>query len=125
MLPPSWKTWVPRERSTPSSWYAAAPAASTTGTVASVRTLFTTVGRPNRPSIAGIGGLARTVPRLPSRLSSMEVSSPQMYAPAPTRTCRSKSSREPRMPVPSQPCSRAMPIAARIEATASGYSERM
>lgn len=97
----------------------------TTGTVARVRTLFTTVGLPNKPSIAGIGGFARTMPRLPSRLSSMDVSSPQMYAPAPTRTCRSKSRAEPRMLVPSQPCSRAIPIARRIVATASGYSERM
>ena len=34
------------------------------------------------------GWLARTMPRLPSRLSSIEVSSPQMYAPAPDRTDR-------------------------------------
>ena len=78
MLPPSWNTWVPRERSTPSSWYALAPSARTAGTLASVSTLLTTVGLPNRPSMAGIGGFARTMPRLPSRLSSMEVSSPQM-----------------------------------------------
>ena len=48
------------------------------GTLASDITLFTTVGRPNRPSMAGSGGFARTMPRLPSKLSSMEVSSPQM-----------------------------------------------
>ncbi len=48
------------------------------GTVASVSRLFTTVGRPNRPSSAGIGGLARTTARFPSMLSSIEVSSPQM-----------------------------------------------
>ena len=93
--------------------------------MASVSTLLTTVGLPNRPSIAGIGGLARTMPRLPSRLSSMEVSSPQMYAPAPTRTCRSKLSREPRTLSPSHPWPRAISIAARIVAIASGYSERM
>ena len=39
----------------------------------------------NNPLIAGMGGLALTWPRLPSRLSSMEDSSPQMYAPAPMR----------------------------------------
>jgi hypothetical protein len=48
-----------------------------TGTEASVITLLITVGLPNRPSSAGSGGLARTTPRLPSRLSSMAVSSPQ------------------------------------------------
>jgi hypothetical protein len=37
-------------------------------------------GRPpeEAPTSAGIGGLARTSPRLPSRLSSIEVSSPQI-----------------------------------------------
>ena len=38
-------------------------------------------GRQRRPG--------RTSPRLPSRLSSIDVSSPQMYAPAPSRTSRS------------------------------------
>ena len=78
MLPASWKTWVPRERPTPRSAYACAPSARIHGTAASDSTLLTTVGRPNSPSSAGIGGLARTIPRLPSRLSSIEVSSPQM-----------------------------------------------
>ena len=32
-----------------------------------------TVGFPNKPEIAGNGGLARTMPRLPSRLSSKDV----------------------------------------------------
>ena len=40
--------------------------------------LLMTVGLPNRPESAGRGGFARTWPRLPSRLSSIEVSSPQM-----------------------------------------------
>ena len=78
MLPPSWNTWVPRERPTPSAPYAAPPSARTIGTVPSVSTLLTTVGWPNSPTSAGIGGLARITPRLPSRLSSIEVSSPQM-----------------------------------------------
>ncbi len=77
-LPASWKTWVPRERPVPSSPYASPPSARIIGTVPRVRTLLTTVGRSNSPSSAGIGGLARTTPRLPSRLSSIEVSSPQM-----------------------------------------------
>ena len=47
------------------------------GTAASESTLLMTVGRPNSPLCAGSGGLARTMPRLPSRLSSSEVSSPQ------------------------------------------------
>ena len=40
-----------------------------TGTEASVMTLLMMVGRPNSPAIAGSGGLKRTIPRLPSRLS--------------------------------------------------------
>ncbi len=48
------------------------------GTLASDSTLFTAVGRPNSPSMAGSGGFARTMPRLPSRLSKSDVSSPQM-----------------------------------------------
>jgi hypothetical protein len=77
-LPATWNTWVPRERPTPRSAYACAPPDITAGTVASVSRLLTTVGRPKRPSSAGSGGLARTTARLPSRLSSIEVSSPQM-----------------------------------------------
>ena len=77
-LPASWNTWVPRERPMPSAAYASPPSASTIGTAPRVSTLLTTVGRPNSPSSAGIGGLARTSPRLPSSDSSIEVSSPQM-----------------------------------------------
>ena len=47
------------------------------GTVAKVMTLLMTVGWPNKPATAGSGGLALTTPRLPSKLSSMAVSSPQ------------------------------------------------
>ena len=49
MLPASWKTCVPRERSTPRSAYAAPPSARIVGHVARVSTLLTTVGLPNRP----------------------------------------------------------------------------
>ncbi len=48
------------------------------GTEASEITLLITVGLPNRPSMAGSGGFGRTVPRLPSMLSSSAVSSPQI-----------------------------------------------
>ena len=94
------------------------------GTVASESTLLTTVGRPMNPSSAGIGGLARTIPRLPSRLLRRLVSSPQTYAPAPTRTSMSKASPEPRTSGPSTPASRAMRTAASITRIASGYSLR-
>ena len=56
--------------------YAAPPFARIQGAVASVSTLLMIVGLPNRPSCTGRGGLARTKPRLPSRLSSNAVSSP-------------------------------------------------
>ena len=36
------------------------------GTAAKLSTLLMMVGLPNRPSMAGIGGLERTMPRLPS-----------------------------------------------------------
>ena len=48
------------------------------GTVASEMTLLTIVGLPKSPLIAGSGGRTRTSPRFPSRLSSIDVSSPQM-----------------------------------------------
>ena len=77
-LPASWKTWVPRERPVPRDAYAAPPSARIIGTAHSVSTLLTAVGLPHRPLTAGIGGLARTSPRRPSRLSSIDDSSPQM-----------------------------------------------
>ena len=52
--------------------------AAVAGTLASVITWLITVGLPMKPWIAGSGGLKRTSPRLPSRLSSSEVSSPQI-----------------------------------------------
>ena len=47
-------------------------------TFASVSTLLTTVGLPNRPTSTGNGGLLRGSPRLPSIDSKSAVSSPQM-----------------------------------------------
>ncbi len=41
-------------------------------------TLFTVVGQPYRPIAAGNGGFIRGRPFLPSMLSSIAVSSPQM-----------------------------------------------
>ncbi len=53
------------------------------GTVASVSTLFSSVGRRNAPETAGNGGLVVGWPRSPFSDESSAVSSPQMYAPAP------------------------------------------
>ena len=61
-----------------------------------------TVGLPNSPESAGSGGFARTSPRLPSRLSSIEVSSPQTYEPAPSRGSMSKALRRAEDPTAQQ-----------------------
>jgi len=89
-----------------------------------------TVGLPHRPSMAGNGGLARTTPRLPSMLSISAVSSPQMYAPAPTRTCSRKTNSLPITPATepaplSQPRASQAAIATCMASMASGYSLRM
>ena len=47
------------------------------------------VGAPKAPTTAGNGGFSRGSPRRPSRELSSEVSSPQMYAPAPECTTMS------------------------------------
>ena len=54
--------------------------------MAIVSRLFTVVGHPKAPAWAGKGGLIRGSPRFPSSEFSIEVSSPQMYAPAPVWT---------------------------------------
>ena len=69
---------VPPLPSVPRPAYQAAPLVMIWGRLARVSTLLTTVGPPNRPTTAGKGGLIRGWPRLPSRDSSMPVSSPQM-----------------------------------------------
>ena len=69
---------MPDEFSTPSFAYSAPPIAMIGGTVATVSTLFTSVGEAYRPEIAGNGGFERGCPRLPSSDSSSAVSSPQM-----------------------------------------------
>ena len=63
--------------------YASPPSLTIGTTAAIVSTLFTTVGQPQSPAIAGNGGLILGLPRLPSNDSSNAVSSPQMYAPPP------------------------------------------
>ena len=60
-------------------------------TAAIVSTLFTTVGQSYKPFTAGNGGFIRGLPLLPSNDSNKAVSSPQMYAPPPTCTYKSKS----------------------------------
>jgi hypothetical protein len=84
---------------------AAEPLVITHGRFDSVSTLFTTVGSPYKPMAAGkYGGLIRGNPRLPSRLSSSAVSSPQMYAPAPGWTTTSTEKPDPKMSRPTAPC---------------------
>ena len=56
------------------------------GTAAIVSRLFTVVGQPKAPALAGKGGFMRGSPRRPSSELSIDVSSPQMYAPAPVWT---------------------------------------
>jgi hypothetical protein len=70
---------VPGAFSVPRAVKAAAPWFRIHGRLASVSTLFTTVGWRYRPLAAGKnGGLRRGMPRLPSRLSMRAVSSPTM-----------------------------------------------
>ena len=56
----------------------AAPRRMMVGTPAMVSTLLTVVGQPYRPIGAGKGGFMRGMPFLPSRLSSIADSSPQI-----------------------------------------------
>jgi hypothetical protein len=96
------------------------------GTAPSVMTLLTTVGLPNRPSSAGSGGLARTMPRLPSRLSSSAVSSPQMYGAGaePTSQFERRAGAE-HVAAEHSRASRARWRVARSVLMACGYSERI
>eukprot|EP00659_Diplonema_papillatum_P018614 gene18614-biopygen18854 len=61
------------------------------GSTATVSTLVTVVGHPYSPAMAGKGGFKRGLPGLPSIDWISADSSPQMYAPAPLCTYRSKS----------------------------------
>src|SRR5579862_4335369 len=66
--------------------YHTAPRFRMCGTATSVSTLLIVVGFANTPDTAGKGGLMRGLPRLPSSEFMSAVSSPQIYAPAPTCT---------------------------------------
>ena len=83
MCPDAEINFVPLLFPTPTAAYAAPPSFTIGTTAAMVSTLFTTVGQPYKPAIAGNGGLMRGFPLFPSSDSSNAVSSPQMYAPAP------------------------------------------
>ncbi len=69
---------MPVERSVPVAANAAPPPVTIGSTFTSVSTLFTTVGRPNRPTSTGNGGFERGSPRKPSIELKIAVSSPQM-----------------------------------------------
>ena len=86
-----WNSLVPRLFSAPKLANHSAPRRRIVGATAIDSTLLTVVGQPYRPAPAGNGGFSRGWPFLPSRLSSIAVSSPQMYAPAPRWTNTSKS----------------------------------
>merc|ERR1719515_526320 len=75
------------------------------GATATVSTLVTVVGQPNTPTSAGNGGFSLGLPCLPSRDSIRAVSSPQIYAPAPLCTNRSKSYPLPQALAPRNPAS--------------------
>jgi hypothetical protein len=78
------KSFVPRLLGLPKEENQLAPRRIIVGHTATVSTLVTVVGQLNTPELAGKGGLRRGLPGLPSRDSIRPVSSPQMYAPAPT-----------------------------------------
>ena len=95
------------------------------GTLHRVSTLFTSVGRPNAPTTAGNGGFSRGHPRFPSRELIVEVSSPQMYAPAPRCSVTSRSNPDPRTSFPRKPAARASPTASSRIRVSRAYSPRM
>ena len=86
ILPHAEINLVPVDLPTPIFAYSSPPSLMIGTTEANVSTLFTTVGLPHAPLIAGNGGLIRGLPRLPSNDSMSAVSSPQIYAPAPRCT---------------------------------------
>src|ERR1035438_2833379 len=76
--PDTEKIAVPPEFAGPRPANQAAPLRMIVGTLAKVWVLLIVVGLPNRPKLAGNGGLKRGLPGLPSSDSSSAVSSPQM-----------------------------------------------
>src|SRR6202035_2310291 len=101
--PETEKITVPPEFTGPRPANHAAPLRMMVGTEAKLWVLLMVVGLPNNPKFAGNGGLKRGLPGLPSRDSSSAVSSPHIYAPAPMKVCRSKSTPEPKMFFPNSP----------------------
>src|SRR5450755_3471075 len=101
--PETEKITVPPEFTGPNPANQAAPLRMMVGTEAKLCVLLMVVGLPNKPKFAGNGGLKRGLPGLPSRDSSSAVSSPQIYAPAPIKVCKSKSTPEPKMFFPKRP----------------------
>src|SRR5262245_50239045 len=82
--PDTEKITVPPEFCGPSAANHCGPLLRIVGAEAKLCVLLIVVGAPYRPNAAGNGGLKRGLPGLPSSESSSAVSSPQMYAPAPT-----------------------------------------
>ena len=76
--PEIWNSFVPWLFSRPKPLNHAAPRRRIIGTTAMLSTLFTVVGQPYSPAPAGNGGFRRGWPFLPSRLSIIAVSSPQI-----------------------------------------------
>ena len=105
--------------------YQSGPRCMMGGSAARVSTLLMSVGQPYRPATAGKGGFSRGWPRLPSRLSSSAVSSPQMYAPAPRYSVMSNGLPGPSASGPSLPASRASVMAAASTSPCTPYSPRM
>src|SRR5580700_5273480 len=110
---------VPPELGGPRPANHAGPLRRMVGTEAKLSVLLTVVGAPYTPKFAGNGGLKRGLPGLPSSDSSRPVSSPQMYAPAPMKVYRSKSTPLPRMFLPRRPASYASLSAASKRGTGS------
>ncbi len=69
---------MPPEFTGPNPANQAAPLRMMVGTDAKLCVLLMVVGLPNKPKLAGNGGLKRGLPGLPSRDSSSAVSSPQI-----------------------------------------------
>src|SRR5260363_317286 len=79
--PDTEKIFVPPLFGLPISRYFCGPIASKKGTAAKVSVLLMVVGLPNKPKLAGNGGLKRGSPFLPSMDSSSAVSSPLIFVP--------------------------------------------
>src|ERR1700727_1843511 len=76
--PETEKITVPPEFTGPNPANQAAPLRMLVGTEAKLCVLLIVVGLPNKPKLAGNGGLERGLPRFPSGDSSSAVSPPQL-----------------------------------------------